>query len=136
MTPVMIALVESKLQKKLSPEQISGWLLEEKEVLLNHEIIYRHIWADKAAGGDLYTQLRRRGKTYQPRGKSQAGRGHIKNRVSIDERPKIVEKKERIGNWEIDLFIDNGHSSVLVTIVDRATSFIVSKRINKKWLKL
>jgi IS30 family transposase len=55
MTPVMIALVESKLQKKLSPEQISGWLLEEKEVLLNHEIIYRHIWADKAAGGDLYT---------------------------------------------------------------------------------
>jgi IS30 family transposase len=56
--------------------------------------------------------------------------------VSIDERPKIVEKKERIGNWEIDLFIDNGHSSVLVTIVDRATSFIVSKRINKKWLKL
>jgi IS30 family transposase len=132
MTPAMIALVESKLRKKLSPEQISGWLLEEKEELLSHETIYLHIWADKAAGGDLYTELRRRGKAYQPRGKSQAGRGHIKNRVSIDERPKIVEKKERIGDWEIDLVIGKGHSGALVTIVDRATSFTVSKRINNK----
>jgi IS30 family transposase len=52
--------------------------------------------------------------------------------VSIDERPKIVEKKERIGDWEIDLVIGKGHSGALVTIVDRATSFTVSERINNK----
>jgi IS30 family transposase len=132
MTHGMITLIESKLRDKLSPEQISGWLLEEKEKLLSHETIYQHIWADKAAGGDLYTELRRRGKANQPRGKSQAGRGHIKNRVSIDERPKIVDAKERIGDWEIDLVIGKGHSGALVTIVDRATSFTVSKRINNK----
>jgi IS30 family transposase len=57
MTPVMIALVESKLRNKLSPEQVSGWLLEEKEELLSHETIYLHIRADKAVGRDLYTEL-------------------------------------------------------------------------------
>lgn len=132
MTPKMISLIESKLREKLSPEQISGWLLNEKEVLLSHETIYLHIWADKAAGGDLYTELRRQGKAYQSRGKNQAGRGHIKNRVSIDERPAIVDAKKRVGDWEIDLVIGKNHSGALVTIVDRATSFTVSKRINNK----
>jgi IS30 family transposase len=41
-------------------------------------------------------------------------------------------KKERIGDWEIDLAIGKGHRCALVTIVDRATSFTVSKRINNK----
>lgn len=132
MTPEMISLVNAKLREKLSPEQISGWLLVEKEKLLSHETLYRHIWVDKAAGGDLYSNLRRQGKAYQARGKSQAGRGHIKNRVSIDERPTIVDAKERVGDWEIDLVIGKGHSGALLTIVDRATSFTVSKRINNK----
>ncbi len=56
--------------KQLTYEQVSGWLLEEKEELLSHETIYRHIWTDKAAGGDLYGELRRRGKVYVSRGKS------------------------------------------------------------------
>jgi len=132
MTPSLVALIESKLRDKLSPEQISGWLLVEKCELLSHETIYRHVWADKAAGGDLYCELRRRGKAYQSRVKSQAGRGHIKNRVSIDERPDIVELKERVGDWEIDLVIGKGHSGALVTIVDRATSFTVSKQVDSK----
>lgn len=132
MTPSMIALVESKIREKLSPEQISGWLLQEHNELLSHETIYRHVWIDKAAGGDLYTELRRRGKVYQPRSKGQAGRGHIKNRVSIDERPEIVDAKTRIGDWEIDLVIGKGHSGALVTVVERSTSFTVSKRINNK----
>lgn len=132
MTPKMIKLVESKPRLKWSPEQISGWLLEERKELLSHETIYLHIWADKAAGGDLYNVLRRKGKAYQPRSKDQAGRGHIRNRVSIDERPTIVDEKRRVGDWEIDLVIGKGHSGALVTIVERATSFTVSKQINDK----
>jgi transposase, IS30 family len=132
MTPKMIELIESKLREKLSPEQISGWLWVEKKQRLSHETIYRHVWADKAAGGDLYQELRRQGKRYKSRAKSQAGRGHIKNRVSIDERPAVVDEKSRIGDWEIDLVIGKGHSGALVTIVERSLSFSVSKRINSK----
>jgi len=53
----------------------------------------------------LFTFLRRQGKAYQSRSKSLAGRGHIKNRVSIEERPDVVDEKSRVGDWEIDLVI-------------------------------
>jgi len=135
MTPDMIPLIESKLREKWSPEQISGWLLEEREVSLSSKTIYLYIGANKASGGDLYRHLRRQGKAYQPRSKQQAGRGHIKNRVSIDQRPAIVDEKTRVGDWEIDLVIGKGHSGALVTIVERATSFTVSTRITNKSAK-
>lgn len=132
MTPDMIELIELKLSEKWSPEQISGWLLEERLELISYETIYQHVWNDKRSGGNLYTHLRRRGKKYQSRGKKQAGRGCIKNRVSIDNRPVIVDNKSRIGDWEIDLVIGKGHSGALVTIVERKTSFTVSARIESK----
>ena len=85
----------------------------------------------KRAGGDLYTHLRRQGKKYDKRnGKST--RGQIKNRVSIDERPQIVDDKSRIGDWGIDIVIGKGHSGALVTIVERLTKFTVSKQVNSK----
>jgi len=132
MTTGMIALIESKLSHQWSPEQISGWLLAEQGERLSVETIYQHIREDKAAGGSLYCHLRRRGKAYRPRSKAVAGRGCIKNRVSIDERPAIVDEKGRLGDWEIDLVIGKGHSGALVTIVERKTSFTVSTRIHDK----
>jgi IS30 family transposase len=132
MTAKAVQLIESKLRLKWSPDQISGWLKKANNVLISYETVYRHIWRDKQAGGELYRHLRRKGKRYQSRSQSNAGRGHIKNRVSIDERPVIVDEKSRVGDWEIDLVIGKGHSGALVTIVERATSFTVSKRVNSK----
>lgn len=132
MTDDLIRLIESMLREKYSPEQISGWLKENHTVSVSHETIYLHVWADKKAGGDLYTFLRRRGKAYQPRGKKLAGRGYIKNRVGIEHRPAEVDAKERVGDWEIDLVVGHGHSGALVTIVERFTKFTVSKRVNDK----
>lgn len=103
---------------------------------MSHETIYLHIWSDKHAGGQLFKYLRRKGKSYQSLSKNkQAGRGFIKNRISIDERPSIVEDKSRIGDWEIDLVIDKGHSGSLVTIVERKISFTVSTRVDDKSAK-
>ena len=132
MTVIMIALIKSKLEENWSPEQISGWLLEERGEYLSYETIYLYIWENKKLGGSLFCHLRRKGKAYQPRGNKHAGRGCIKNRVSIDERPDIVDEKTRVGDWEIDLVIGKGHSGALVTIVERKMKFTVSKRINDK----
>ncbi len=63
MTPNIIALIASTLRLEWSPEQISGWLLEYKQASISHESIYFHVWADKKTGGDLYTYLRRQGKS-------------------------------------------------------------------------
>jgi len=132
MTPKMIAVIESKLRVEWSPEQISGWLLSDQERLISHESIYLHIWAEKQTGGDLYTHLRRQGKKYDKRRNGKSTRGHIRNRVSIDDRPSIVDDKSRIGDWEIDTVIGKGHSGALVTIVERVTKFTVSAQVNSK----
>ena len=132
MTPDMITVVESKLRVEWSPEQISGWLLNDQELLISHESIYLHIWRDKQAGGDLYTHLRQQGKKYNKRRNGKSTRGQIKNRVSIDDRPQVVDDKSRIGDWEIDTMIGKGHSGALVTIVERVTKLTVSTRVNSK----
>lgn len=132
MTPGLILLINKKLAEKWSPEQISGWLLREHQILLSHERIYQHVWADKAEGGELYRNLRRHGKKYHKRSNGKTNRGQIKNRVSIDDRPAVVDAKSRIGDWEIDTVIGKGHSGALVTIVERATQFTLSARLDDK----
>lgn len=132
MTTEMVGLIEEKVREDWSPEQVSGWLLEAQETLISHETIYRHIWADKQAGGDLYNHLRRQGKKYDKRRNGKSTRGQIKDRVSIDDRPEIVDDKARVGDWEIDTMIGKGHSGALVTVVERATNFTVAAQVNSK----
>jgi IS30 family transposase len=135
MTGSMIKLIEKKICLEWSPKQISGWLLENKEVLVSHESIYLHIWKDKKIGGDLYTYLRRQGKKYDKRRNGKSTRGQIKDRVSIDDRPSVVDEKSRIGDWEIDTVIGKGHSGALVTIVERVSKFTVSAQVTGKTAK-
>ena len=90
-----MAIIESKLRIAWSPEQMPGWLLDEREELISRESIYLHVWADKQAGGDLYTHLRRQGKKYDKRRNGKSTRGQIRNRVSIDDWPPIVDDKSR-----------------------------------------
>jgi IS30 family transposase len=136
MTTALIALIESKLTAKWSPEQVSGWLRENQGIDISYKTIYQYIWSDKKSGGYLFQYLRRRSTAYQSRSKDkQAGRGFIKSRISIDERPDVVDDKCRVGDWEIDLVIGKGHSGAMVTIVERKTSFTVSTRIDDKSAK-
>jgi len=134
MTVDMVELIDEKLSEhQWSPEQISGWLLEERSIAISHERIYQHIWDNKKQGGDLYQYLRCQGKKYQKRGSNgKHSRGQITNRVSIDDRPKIVDDKRRVGDWEIDTVIGKGHSGALVTIVERKTLYTLVARVNGK----
>ncbi len=132
MTDDMVALVEEKLREEWSPEQVSGWMEKTQDESVSHERIYQHVWEDKRCGGDLYTHLRHQGKKYQKRSAAKGSRGQIKNRVSIDKRPAIVDSKTRVGDWEMDLVIGKGHSGALLTIVERKTLFTLSALIEGK----
>lgn len=119
---LLVSVIE-KLKERWSPDQISGWLKLNNQGLISHESIYRHIWEEKRKGGKLYLFLRRRGKKYKKRGSKIAGRGCIPNRVDIAERPEVVEKKERLGDWELDTIIGAQHKGVIVSMVDRASKY-------------
>ncbi len=125
-------LIIQCLKMGWSPEQICGRLAREGVVNLCPETIYQMIWKDKRQGGSLYVFLRRRTKPYNRRGNKTAGRGCIPNRVDIDQRPKIVEKKTRIGDWEADTIIGANHKGVIVSVVDRASKFTVLEKVPDK----
>ena len=106
-----------------SPEQISGRLKLEHNIHISHENIYRFIWDDKHQGGKLYEHLRHRAKKYNKRKGKKAGRGLIPNRVDIDKRPAIVEKKKRLGDFELDTIVGANHQGAILSVVDRASKF-------------
>ena len=76
--------------------------LELGEVVASHETIYRWIYSDKDKGGELYKLLLRVRKHYRKRYGSNDCRGKIQDRKGIEERPKIVEGRQRSGGWEDD----------------------------------
>ena len=61
-----------------------------------------------------------------------AGRGKIPGRVDIDERPKTVENRARVGNWEGDLVNGLKGTGNLVTLVERMTRFTLVARVATK----
>lgn len=121
MTSEIRSLVKMKLSFQWSPEQISGWLLLNNMIKVSHETIYKMVWKDKRKGGFLYKNLRHHHKPYQKRGRAKNKNCCIPRRVDIDFRPKIVELKERIGDWEVDTIVGKGHNGAIVTMVDRAS---------------
>ena len=118
--PEMQSVISKHIQKDWSPEQVQGRLISEGMPIVCTTTIYGFIKRDKASGGDLYQHLRHR-KPYKKRtGKAEA-RGQIIGRISIDERPVIVDEKTRIGDWEADTVIGKGHQGVLVTLAERCS---------------
>ncbi len=111
-----------ELVHQWSPEQIANCIKSAPEgpgIAISHETIYQFVWADKQTGGELYIQLRHGQKKYRKRSGSKDLRGKIRNRVDIDKRPNVVEKRSRIGDWEADLICGTGASGYLVTLLER-----------------
>lgn len=123
--------VESKLKDKWSPEQISNSPCPQIEQKVSHERIYQHIAMDKKAGGDLYKHLRRK-KKYKKRCGSPDRRGKLTGQKNIKERPKIVEKRKRVGDFEVDLVIGANHKGAIVTMNDRRTGYAILELIKSK----
>jgi len=117
------AIVEAKLREELSPEQISNWVKEHNHIEISLEWIYQYVWRDKRCNGMLYKHLRRK-KKYRKRSGNRDNRGKIPNRVGIEERPEIVDRRERIGDWEADTIIGKGMKGAIVTLVDRKSRYL------------
>jgi IS30 family transposase len=127
-SPVELAQVEALLRKKWSPEQISGRLRRDGRdagLRISHETIYRHVWRDKFEGGDLYSCLRQATKLRRKRHNSYDRRGRPSGKRHISERPASVERRRRVGHWEIDTVVGAGEKDCVVTLVERKTGYAV-----------
>lgn len=162
-----------KLTKALK-DQAAGWLRTEHlspELIavewncmgiegVSLECIYQWIWECKKSNRqedlpykDLYLFLRH-GRRRFKRGNYRHTRGSLKGRISIEERPKIVDSRERLGDVEVDLMMGKDHKSALLVMTERTTlittlDFLEGKdstvvqqiisdrisRIGKSWIK-
>jgi IS30 family transposase len=124
-------LVEILIRQEWSPEQISGWLKKNCDFQISHEWIYQHILKDKLVGGDLYRHLRCQKKRRKRYGRNDR-RGKLKNRVSIDERPGIVDTRQRLGDWEVDTIIGKGHRQAIVSLTERKSRLALLRKVERK----
>ncbi|SCZ60064.1 hypothetical protein SAMN02982990_01530 [Photorhabdus luminescens] len=85
--------IKRLIWQDLSPEQVVDYIRKYERISLHHEIIYRLIYKNKMDRGDLWQYFRIVSKPYRKRYGCYERRGKIKNKVSINERPEIVDKK-------------------------------------------
>ena len=130
-TPKIRAFVEEKIrQEQWSPQQIVGYCKKHNINMVSVERIYQHIREDKEKGGNLYQHLRHK---LKHRKRPVSGKHEvIKNRKSINLRPKIVETNEEFGHFEVDLIIGAEHKGAILTIVERKTKFLIMSKLSSK----
>lgn len=127
--PRLLNYVRKRLEDDWSPEEIAGRTKEHPPVILNgetisHESIYQYIY-NSPKGNYLYNYLRRK---KVPRRQKQYARKSQKSfipaRISIHDRPEIINNRERYGDWESDSVIFRKHKSALSVQHERKSLLI------------
>jgi IS30 family transposase len=129
--PVLRDMVEEKLQRRWSPQQIAGWLKlafpTSPEMQVSHETIYRTLFVQSrgALRRELTRYLRTGRVIRRPKGvRMPDGRGGRPNILHISERPAEANDRAVPGHWEGDLVFGKNMSPV-ATLVERSTRFVM-----------
>ncbi len=123
--------ISEKLKIGWSPDIIGGRMKKDIGMKVSFKTIYRYIWQNKNDGGTLHKLLPHQGKKYKY---GSSRRSTIVNRIDISQRPKIVDKKSRIGDLEGDTIVGvrGGDKACLLTLVDRSSKFTIMRKIPNK----
>jgi IS30 family transposase len=129
-TPAQWTRIQALLREDWSPEQIAGRLRRDRTLRISHETIYRYVWADKRAGGSLYTHLRGARKQRRKRYGRYDSRGRLAGKRPIAERPPIVAQRGRVGDWEADTMLGASQGGPCVlTLVERKTGYVALRKL-------
>ena len=128
---VLRAKVEKDLEKKYSPEQITGRLRvefpDDPEMRVSPETIYQSLYVQSrgALRRDLAVCLRTGRALRRPSRKVGQRKNRIPNMINIAERPPEVEDRAVPGNWEGDLIIGKQNQTAIGTLVERTTGYLM-----------
>lgn len=127
--------VDSLLREEWSPEQTSGHLRKMGAVSISHETIYCHVWKDRENGGDLCKHLRCATKKRRKRYARYDSRGRLAGKRHISERPSWIERRSQVGHWEIDTVMGSGDGHCIVTLVERATGYVLIGKLTSRHME-
>lgn len=128
--PSLLRHVIDKLKLGWSPQQIAGrsrFLLGDK-CYISHETIYNYIFSPRGKELKLYTYLRSRQKRRFPKiARKKNKRSLIPNRVSIHDRPEIINKRGEFGHWEADLIVFSYDKKAnIFTMRERQSRYLIA----------
>ncbi len=128
--PRLRTLVQRKLNRCWSPDEISGWLRRtypaDKSMWLCPETIYRALLVPGGKGlHKRYCRKLRTGRRVRKsRWLTRSGHGAVvRDMTMIDKRPAEVETKQQVGHWEGDLILGVGCASAMMTLRERKTQY-------------
>lgn len=128
--PHISGTVRQGLHNDWSPEQISGRLRDEfpndRSRHVSSGTIYA--WIERDEHRDLWeSHLRRRGRRPRPRrADSRRDAARIRNR------PKVIEDRARLGDFEGDTILGRQGTGGVVTLVDRKSRLTLLARVDSK----
>lgn len=121
--------IQSQLKTGWTPEEIAGRLKYENnnQIVISFKAIYQYL---ETPFGEPYKKYLA-SKTWRKRKKqSERKREIIKNRVSIHERPDIVNQRSRCGDFEGDtLGVPKAFKATLAGLVDRKSLYLLAKKM-------
>jgi len=124
-----------------SPEQIAAKAEEMANAKISHEAIYQYIYAQVHRNGygyirpgceDLRPYLARRKKRRVQQGMRASYRIEKGPLPSIDNRPKEVEFREKVGHWEDDLIVSKLSKAGLKTVNERVSGIVFIEKVRNK----
>jgi IS30 family transposase len=128
--------IVSLFKQDLSADQISGRLgiryPDQRERQVSTSTVYTCLYGETAKAPALKEHFRQQQAKPRRRKGTKGRRGQIPDRVSIDERPNIVEEKSRVGDWEGDTVESAGKNAYIAAFVDRKTKVLLAKLIPDK----
>jgi IS30 family transposase len=135
----LVDYVEAKIRIEWPPEVTAAHLKfdypDDKSMRICPETIYRWIFQDARQGGHLYRHLRRRHKKRRKQRRYGSGRRFIPGRVSIDQRPPLVDLRQRFGDWEGDTLEGGKGKGGLATHVERKCRYLLAAKLLDKTSK-
>lgn len=133
--------VVTHLKHGWSPEQIAGRIRIDLGQTISHEAIYQYVYAQVYRGGngyvkpgceDLRSYLRRRRTRRIRKGARNCWKVAKPQGPSIDTRPKIVERRSRIGDWESDSIASRWNAAGLNSLVERKSGLLFLARLRDR----
>ena len=133
--PMIEEYVIAKLKIGWSPEQIAGRLSKNYPHLsISYEAIYQYIYDKETRKKiDLTVYLARVHRKRRFFGQSHRHtKSHIPNRVSIEQRPKYIDKRVQLGHWEADTAVSRQSKKALAISLERSTRMIHISKLSAK----
>lgn len=122
--------IETGIKKFWSPEQVVGRMKKEyrRGSSVCHETVYRYIYTERP---ELMKFLRCRKGKYRRRygAKIREKRREDAKKKRIETRPKIIEKRKRLGDLEGDTIVGANQKQHIVTHVDRKSGMLYADKV-------